>query len=64
MIQRNKGDTQDFEKSVLIPFEEVKPLKESLLRVLTTVKLEKSKSVQREDVKNIYKLLEYFSIKD
>lgn len=64
MVQRNKGDTQDFEKSVLIPFEEVKPLKESLLRVLTTVKLEKSKSVQREDVKNIYKLLEYFSIND
>jgi len=64
MIHRNKGDTQDVERSVLIPFEEVKPFKEALLRVLKTVKLEKCKSVQREDVKQIYKLLEYFSPKE
>ena len=62
MIYRNKGDTQDLEKSVLIPKNEASHFRESILRILIKVELEKSDKVQQSDIKNIYKLLEYFSV--
>ncbi|WP_425639455.1 hypothetical protein ACPUEN_07395 [Algoriphagus yeomjeoni] len=69
MLERNKGDTQDLEKSVLIPKNEASHFKESILRILERVKLENCDSdthrkVQLDDIKNIYKLLEYFSDKE
>jgi len=62
-VQRNKGDTQDLEKSVLIPKNEASHFKESILRILENLKLENCNKVQQDDIKNIYKLLEYFSDK-
>ena len=64
MIQRNKGDTQDLEKSVLIPKDEASHFKESILRVLEKLELDNCNKVQQADIKNIYKLLEYFSFKE
>ncbi|MBN7817504.1 hypothetical protein [Algoriphagus pacificus] len=74
MIHRNKGDTQDLEKSVLIPRNEASQFRESILRILALVKLEDCKSdkqishverkVQQADIKHIYQLLEYFSDKE
>ncbi|MDG1277538.1 MAG: hypothetical protein P8O16_09680 [Algoriphagus sp.] len=61
MIYRNKGDTQDLDKSVLIPKNEASQFKDSLLRTLELVELENSNQVQQEDIKNIYKLLAYFT---
>ena len=61
--ERNKGHTQDFQETILIPGSLVCRLNESLQRLLSIVDLEKSDKVQRDDVKNIYKLLEYFSSK-
>ena len=74
MRLRNKGDTQDLEKSVLIPRNEASQFRESILRILALVKLEDCKSdkqislgdrkVQQADIKHIYQLLEYFSDKE
>ncbi|WP_339880596.1 hypothetical protein [uncultured Algoriphagus sp.] len=64
MLERNKGDTQDLEKSVLIPKDEASHFKESILRVLEKLELENCNKVQQTDIKNIYKLLEYFSFKE
>ena len=74
MIHRNKGDTQDLEKSILIPRNEASQFRESILRILALVKLEDCKSdkqishgdrkVQQADIKHIYQLLEYFSDKE
>lgn len=64
MLQRNKGDTQDLENSVLIPKDEASHFKESILRVLEKLELENCNKVQQADIKNIYKLLEYFSFKE
>lgn len=64
MLQRNKGDTQDLEKSVLIPKSETSQFQESILRILEKLELENCNKVQQADIKNIYKLLEYFSFKE
>ena len=74
MRLRNKGDTQDLEKSILIPRNEASLFRESILRILALVKLEDCKSddpiklgerkVQQADIKHIYQLLEYFSDKE
>ena len=61
MLERNKGDTQDLEKSVLIPKNETCQFQESLIRIMDYVKLEDCNKVQQADIKNIFKLLEYFS---
>ncbi|REG77510.1 hypothetical protein [Algoriphagus antarcticus] len=58
--ERNKGDTQDLKDLVLIPKEQVDQFSNSLLRILESIDLEKCDRVQREDVKNIYRLLTYF----
>lgn len=64
MINRNKGDTQDLEKSVLIPADEVNQFRESIIRVLELVKLEKCNRVQLGHIKKMYKLLESLAEKD
>ncbi len=64
MLHRNKGDTQDLEKSVLIPKNEASHFKESILRILEKLELENCNKVQLVDIKNIYQLLEYFSSKN
>ncbi|PZX49956.1 hypothetical protein LV84_04146 [Algoriphagus ratkowskyi] len=64
MVPINKGDTQDLEKSVLIPKNEASHFKESIVRILGNLKLENCSKVQQTDIKNIYKLLEYFSDKE
>tara|TARA_R110002020_G_scaffold409411_4_gene619172 strand:- start:111 stop:308 length:198 start_codon:yes stop_codon:yes gene_type:complete len=60
-IEGNKADTQDLEKSVLIPKNETSQFQESLIRIMDYVKLEDCNKVQQADIKNIYRLLEYFS---
>lgn len=64
MIYRNKGDTEDYENSILIPRNKASQFKESILRILESVELHKSMKVQQSDIKYIYQLLEYFSDKD
>lgn len=64
MIYRNKGDTEDFENSILIPRNKASQFKESILRILESVELHKSMKVQQSDIKHIYQLLEYFSDKE
>jgi len=60
MLERNKGDTQDLDDTILIPKEQASQFSNSLLRILESIDLEKCNRVQREDVKNIYRLLTYF----
>jgi hypothetical protein len=64
MVYRNKGDTQDLENTVLIPKNEASQFRESILRILEKIELENSNKVQLADIKNIYQLLEYFSVKN
>lgn len=54
----NRGATQEFAKSVLIPRDQAFRFRDSLLRILQLVELEESDRVQQEDIKNVYQLLE------
>ncbi|PZX59355.1 hypothetical protein LV84_01386 [Algoriphagus ratkowskyi] len=60
ITERNKGDTQDLEDSILIPKEQVDQFSNSLVRILDMIDLENCDRVQREDIKNVYRLLTYF----
>ncbi len=61
MIQRNKGHTQKFEMSFRFESSQVSKFKDAIIRILDRVKVQESDQVQLNDVKEIYKLLEYFS---
>ncbi|WP_268035801.1 hypothetical protein [Algoriphagus sp. PAP.12] len=66
MIDRNKGHTKELDGIIQIPGAEAGLFRDSLLKILDLVKLEECSSdihrkVQREDIKHIYRLLEYFS---
>lgn len=61
MIQRNKGDTQLNGLSLRIDKEEASRFRESLIRILDRIEVLESDQVQLKDIKEIFKLLEYFS---
>ena len=58
---RNKGDTTIQEFWIKIPPVEVIEFKKSLINLLQIVKLENCDRAQQTDIKNIFKLLDYFS---
>lgn len=61
MIERNKGDTQVKGLSLQLNQEEVTKFRESLIRLLDQIEILESNQVQLDDIKTIYKLLDYFS---
>lgn len=61
MIERNKGDTQVNGLSLQLDQEEATKFRESLIRLLDQIEILESNRVQRDDIKKIYKLLDYFS---
>ena len=61
MLQRNKGDTIITDSWIKIPSIEVIDFKKSLINLLQLVELEKCDRAQQSDIKNIFKLLDYFS---
>lgn len=61
MIERNKGDTQVKGLSLQLDQEEATKFRESLIRLLDQIELLESDQVQRDNIKTIYKLLDYFS---
>jgi hypothetical protein len=60
-MERNKGDTQKKAFSVLISEDEALRIRRSLIRLLDGIEVQESDQVQLEDIKVIFKLLEYFS---
>ncbi|SHO65371.1 hypothetical protein [Algoriphagus zhangzhouensis] len=60
-MQRNKGHTQELGDLIQIPIQEAGLFKESILGILDLIKVEDCNRVQQEYIKNIYRLLEYFS---
>ena len=61
MLERNKGDTQLNGLSLRIDKEEASRFRESLIRILDRIEVLESDQVQLKDIKEIFKLLEYFS---
>lgn len=61
MIQRNKGDTQLNGLSLQVDQEEASRIRESLIRILDRIEVLESDQVQLYDIKEVFKLLEYFS---
>lgn len=61
MVQKNKGHTQELGDLIRIPIQEAGLFKESILGILDLIKVEDCNRVQQEYIKNIYRLLEYFS---
>ena len=58
---RNKGDTETNGFSLHLNQEEASRFRESLIRLLDRIEVQESDQVQLEDIKEIFKLLEYFS---
>lgn len=58
---RNKGDTEINGLSLHLNQEEASRFRESLIRLLDRIEVQESDQVQLEDIKVIFKLLEYFS---
>ena len=58
---RNKGDTQLNGLFLRIDQEEVSKFRDSLIRILDRIEVLESNQVQQEDIKEVFKLLEYFS---
>ncbi|OOG69920.1 hypothetical protein B0E43_19615 [Algoriphagus sp. A40] len=58
---RNKGDTQFSGLSLQLDQEETSRFRESLIRLLDRIEVQASDQVQLNDIKEIFKLLEYFS---
>lgn len=61
MIERNKGDTKEFGLQLCLQAQEVAMFRNALIRILERVEVKKSNQEQREDIKYIFKLLDYFS---
>ena len=58
---RNKGDTQLNGLSLQLDQEEASRIRESLIRILDRIEVLESDQVQLYDIKEVFKLLEYFS---
>lgn len=61
MLERNKGDTKEKVIPIQIKEEEVKRFREALIRILNQIEIQTGDQVQLEDIKEVFKLLEYFS---
>ncbi len=60
-MERNKGDTQEKAIPISINEEEALRFRQSLIRLLDRIEVQASDQIQLVDIKEIYKLLEYFS---
>jgi hypothetical protein len=61
MIERNKGDTEVKGLSLQLNQEEAAKFRESLIRLLDQIEILEIDQAQRDDIKTIYKLLDYLS---
>ncbi|MDP3198926.1 MAG: hypothetical protein Q8M62_03800 [Algoriphagus sp.] len=61
MLEKNKGDTQVKGLSLQLDQEEANKYRESMIRLLDRIEILESDQVQRDDIKTIYRLLDYFS---
>ena len=61
MIQRNKGDTKELGLQLSLDALEVAKFRNALIRLLERVEVQNSDQEQQEDIKDIFKLLDYFS---
>lgn len=64
MIQRNKGDTSPIGLQVILQVDQATKYKNALIRILNRISVEDSDQAQQEDIKEIFKLLDYFSDKN
>lgn len=60
-MERNKGDTKRKAISISIHEDEALQFQKSLIRLLDRIEVQVSDQVQRDDIKVVFKLLEYFS---
>jgi len=61
MIERNKGDTKELGLKMSLDANEVSKFRKALIRILERVEVQDSNQAQQEDIKEIFKLLDYFS---
>lgn len=61
MIERNKGDTKELGLQMSLDANEVSKFRKALIRILERVEVQDSNQAQQEDIKEIFKLLDYFS---
>ena len=61
MIERNKGDTQRLHVQVSLQADQALKIREALIRTLDRIPVQDSDQVQLNDIREIFKLLEYFS---
>ncbi|WP_297337988.1 hypothetical protein [Algoriphagus sp.] len=61
MIQRNKGDTQRLNVHFSLEANQASKIKEALIRTLDRILVQETDQEQLNDIREIYKLLEYFS---
>lgn len=64
MIERNKGDTKELGLQLRLNANEVGKFRTALIRILERVEVQSSDQAQQEDIKEIFKLLDYFSDKN
>jgi sulfur relay (sulfurtransferase) DsrF/TusC family protein len=61
MIQRNKGDTPRIGIQINLEVEQAARYKDALIRILSQIPVQESDQVQLNDIKEVFKLLDYFS---
>lgn len=61
MIERNKGDTKESGFQLVLKFQEVEKFRNSLFRILEKIEVQTSDQTGQDDIKSIYKLLDYLA---
>ena len=61
MIERNKGDTEELGLRINLDVNQASRFKNALIRILDKVEIQTGDQVQQEDIKEIFRLLDYFS---
>ncbi|RIW13103.1 hypothetical protein D0X99_16970 [Algoriphagus lacus] len=61
MIERNKGDTEELGPRINLDANQASRFKNALIRILEKVEIQSGDQVQQEDIKEIFRLLDYFS---